>query len=264
LAKRLSRHGLTLTGATLAATLSPSTASAGVPWSLMMSTVQTGTLAAAGHAAATSILSAHITALAKGVTQSILLAKLKIMAVTVLAIMALGSGMGAFTYRMLAAGQAEAFRAEKPHAFVPKAAQQPDTEEKEQPHPAEQNTLTKWKTEKLDKERLQGTWIPVAGEVAGIKKDAKDPKLVQWKLIFEGDRVILLGDERVLYTLDPTQHPKEMDIQVGADTGPLKAIYQFDGATLKLSWKKVGGRPPNFDTRTNNSILIIFKKGMTP
>jgi uncharacterized protein (TIGR03067 family) len=254
----------TLSGAALAAMLSPSTASASVPHSLILSTVQTGTLAAVGQAAATGILSANVTALAKGVAQSMLLAKLKIMAVTVLAITALGGGTGAFTYRTLAAGRSGASQAEKLNASLPETREQQDTQEKEQPHPAEQNTDKKPNTGKSDKQRLQGTWIRVAGEVTGIKKDANDPKLVQWKLIFDGDRVTLPGGEGVPYTLDTKKQPKEIDVQTQGDSGPMRAIYQFEGAALKLSWKKDGGRPKDFDTRKNQSVLIIFKRRITP
>jgi RNA polymerase sigma-70 factor (ECF subfamily) len=258
LAKRMGRYGPAFSGTTVATMLSSSTASAGVPVSLIASTLHTGMLAVAGQAAA-GVVSAKITALAKGVLQSMFLAKLKVTAIALLTITAIGGGAGAFTYRTLAAALPGA-----PSARGQESDRESDIEGKEEPNQAVPNADQKLDTEKSDKARLQGTWIPVGGEVDGLKKSSKDPKLVQWTLIFDGDRVTLPGDEKVPYALDPTQQPKEMDIKVKGKKIPMKAIYQFEGATLKLSWKKDGGRPSDFDTGKNEGVLIVFERRMTP
>jgi hypothetical protein len=70
LAKRLARHGLALSGGSLAAALGPETASAAVPASLIHTTVQAASLFAAGQAAATGALSAQTIAITEGVLKA--------------------------------------------------------------------------------------------------------------------------------------------------------------------------------------------------
>src|SRR5262245_24561556 len=77
LVKRLRRHGLTLSIGALAATLTPKVASASVPVSLVAATVQAAPLLAAGQAVSAGVVSAKVTALARGVIRSLVLAKWK-------------------------------------------------------------------------------------------------------------------------------------------------------------------------------------------
>jgi hypothetical protein len=77
LAKRLSRHGLSLAGGTLSAALAEGIASAGVAAPLVHATVQAASLFAAGRAAA-GVVSSTAAALTEGVLKAMLLSKLKI------------------------------------------------------------------------------------------------------------------------------------------------------------------------------------------
>ncbi len=107
LAKRLARHGLALSGGTLAAILSAKTASACVPAPLESTTIKAVTLLAVGQAAATGLIPAKVVALVEGVLKAMLMTKLK----TALAIcfatglLLLGSAYG---YRTLAADKTPA------------------------------------------------------------------------------------------------------------------------------------------------------------
>jgi Tol biopolymer transport system component len=76
LARRLARHGVTLSGGALAAILSDSAASACVSKSLLASTAQAATALAAGQAS--SLISTKAVALTEGVLKNMLLSKLKI------------------------------------------------------------------------------------------------------------------------------------------------------------------------------------------
>jgi RNA polymerase sigma factor (sigma-70 family) len=82
LAKRLTRHGVVLSGGALLAALAPSAASAAVPAPLVTSTVQAATAIAAGQAAA--VVSVPVAALAEGVVRAMLIKKLKIAIVVLL------------------------------------------------------------------------------------------------------------------------------------------------------------------------------------
>jgi RNA polymerase sigma factor (sigma-70 family) len=106
LAKRVARHGLTLSGLALVG-LNGSSATARVPAQLVGSTVQAAASFAAGQAAAVGVVPAHVAALSEGVLKGMLLTKMKITAATVLVVVALGAGTGEFAYRSQAAqGQA--------------------------------------------------------------------------------------------------------------------------------------------------------------
>jgi len=67
LAKRLKRHGLAVGGGSLAAALSQSATSAGVPTSLVSFTVKAASSFAAGKTVATGVISAKVAALTEGV-----------------------------------------------------------------------------------------------------------------------------------------------------------------------------------------------------
>ena len=73
LAKRLTQRGVALSGGALAAVLSKNAASAGVPASVVMSTIKAASLFAAGQA----VISVKVAALAEGVLKAMLLNKLK-------------------------------------------------------------------------------------------------------------------------------------------------------------------------------------------
>src|SRR5262249_30959932 len=85
LAKRLTRHGLAVSGGTLALLLAQNAASAGVPTSLVSSTIKAASLFAAGQAAATGVVSAQVAGLAEGVLKTMLLTKVKIVTAVLLA-----------------------------------------------------------------------------------------------------------------------------------------------------------------------------------
>ncbi len=88
LAKRLTQRGVALSGGMLAAVLSQKAASAGVPTSVVTSTIKAASLFAAGTAA-TGAISVKVAALTEGVLKAMLLTKCKIMIVLVGALSAL-------------------------------------------------------------------------------------------------------------------------------------------------------------------------------
>jgi RNA polymerase sigma factor (sigma-70 family) len=98
LARRLSRRGLSLSGAALAVGLAPRTTAA-VPGALVNSTVQAAALVAAGQMAAVATPAAG---LMKGVLKAMLLTKLKLVIATAMITAVLGAG--GLVYR--SAGQA--------------------------------------------------------------------------------------------------------------------------------------------------------------
>jgi RNA polymerase sigma factor (sigma-70 family) len=105
LAKRLTRRGLVLSGASLAVVLSESALSACVPISLVISTVKAATCGVAGTAAAACPISIQVAVLAEGVQRTMLLTKLKIAAAVLLVAALLGLSVGIGVYGVQAADQ---------------------------------------------------------------------------------------------------------------------------------------------------------------
>src|SRR5262249_39649191 len=83
LAKRLSRHGLALSGGALGAVLAAKTASACLPAPLASSPLHAAGVLAAGRAA-TGVVSSEVAALMQGVLKAMLLNRLKIVPVVLL------------------------------------------------------------------------------------------------------------------------------------------------------------------------------------
>jgi RNA polymerase sigma factor (sigma-70 family) len=92
LAKRLARHGLAVSGGTLATVLLPKAATAAVPASVLSATLKAVTSMAAGQAAASGLVSAKVTALTERVVRAMLLNKLTQLAAVLLTLAALAAG----------------------------------------------------------------------------------------------------------------------------------------------------------------------------
>jgi RNA polymerase sigma factor (sigma-70 family) len=102
LAKRLARHGPAVSGGALGVMLAKKVAPAGVPTSLVSSTIKAVTLSAAGEAAV-GLFSARVAALTEGVLRTMLLAKLKIAVAALVLLGVLGVGVCGLTRVTLAA-----------------------------------------------------------------------------------------------------------------------------------------------------------------
>jgi RNA polymerase sigma factor (sigma-70 family) len=94
LAKRLARQGLALSGASVAALLAESGASASVPAALLASTTKAALLVAAGQTAAAGLVSAQVAALSEGVLRMMFVAKLKAVTLLFSGVAAVGLGTG--------------------------------------------------------------------------------------------------------------------------------------------------------------------------
>jgi RNA polymerase sigma factor (sigma-70 family) len=129
LAKRLARHGKSLSSGALVVGITQDTASASVPSSLVISIVKAAALYAAGNKVTAGAISAEVAALTEGVVKAMLLSKLKHGAVLVLTLTLLASGGG------LAARHAREVMSEE---SGPLAATNQQPAEKLQPNPAKE------------------------------------------------------------------------------------------------------------------------------
>jgi RNA polymerase sigma factor (sigma-70 family) len=128
LAKRLARHGLAVSGGSLAAAFSQAAAPAGVPLAVVSSTIEVATLVAAGKTAATGLISAKVAALTEGALKAMLISKLKTVVAVVLVLSFIVAGEAVLSCRTSAAQGDKPPTAEKP---VEPAAKQEKEKDKE-------------------------------------------------------------------------------------------------------------------------------------
>ena len=98
LARRLTKHGVTLSAGMLAGALMEGAAAASVPAALTANTVHAAALFALGKTAAASGVSAAALALTDGMLKTMLLVKLKVATAALLVVAALTTGIGAVAY----------------------------------------------------------------------------------------------------------------------------------------------------------------------
>jgi RNA polymerase sigma factor (sigma-70 family) len=102
LAKRLTRRGLTISGAVLAGAFGENLASACVPPYLLARTVKSSLLIAAGQGAA-PLISANVIALSQGILRTMMMTKIKIAAIAFLTLSLSIAGAGRLAYQATAA-----------------------------------------------------------------------------------------------------------------------------------------------------------------
>jgi RNA polymerase sigma factor (sigma-70 family) len=183
LAKRLARHGLTLSGGALAAVIAPA-AEASVPSSLITVTVEAAAQLAAGTA---STISASVAALTEGVVTAMFLTRLKVAAALLVAAGVLGTSTGLLTHRALA---------DKP------AAQKPGA-----------NAGTKEKKETGPSIEAQIKTVDVAGNGIVVTTNEGGKKGVEKTYTLAKDAKVMLNDGRTKG--DPGKEGKLADLTEG-------------------------------------------------
>jgi uncharacterized protein (TIGR03067 family) len=223
LARRLTRRGVTVSGAALAAALAGDPASAQVPAAAVSATIRAALLSEAGA------LASPITVLTEGVLKDMLFTKLMSAAAVLLAVGLFALGAGLFSIPT-AAGQQDG------RPTYGEAARTPQT----------------------DKEKLQGVW-----KVVAIESGGKPQELVEAMLLVAGNRVSWQTEEGALQGglyLDPAARPKAYDLITGERM--LEGIYSLDGDTLRLCYdpEEEAKRPRRFATQPGSRQLLMVLK----
>jgi uncharacterized protein (TIGR03067 family) len=237
-----------------------------VPSALVGSTIRAAAALTAGQAVA-GVVSAEVAALTQATLKSMLLAKLKLTTVVLLTAAALSGSAGVYAYRV--AGQ-EAGAPE-----VDASTLQPDPREtvrpiadlpQAQPDEAVAKLDNKIDTVEADKKRLQGGWLPAKAIVTGRPTAPKDNKKIQHSTLTFNDDEVAFWDAKGPYTVDPDRKPKELDIvlNIKGQKDLIKAIYDFDGDQLLVSWIYGRPRPPDFDTGKREGVFIVYVRKEKP
>ncbi len=253
LAKRLSRHGLAVSGGMLAAAVSQNLTSACVSVSLVRSTVRAATISAAGQAA-TGLISTQAAALTEGVLKTMFLTKLKTIMGTVLAIVSLGGAAG-LIYQSQAAEQ-------------PKAQQVSEKADQEKRPSAKKDQNPKPDTQQLaqdDQQTIRGVWRVIfvqQGNKEGGDKEAAMWEGSRWRIHAESIDIRCKDGAGLglAYKLDPSRSPKILGLFVLGRLIP--AIYTLEGDVLLI---RMGLHETTFPKAltikdSGNTILLILQR----
>jgi RNA polymerase sigma factor (sigma-70 family) len=252
---RLTRRGLAVTGALLAATLSREAAAAS-PAALVSPTLRAALAWAAGEAVPAGLLSARVAALTEGAVPAMFLNRVKL---TVAVLLALGlAGVGA----ALLGREAVAASRAAPHAAGGRPAPAPGPAKKPAGKP------------RPDRARILGTWEPVAFLKEGEKLSPKDKGFpaAEKFIITKGYIVVRRGgrltDEVLTYQLDPAQKSATIDLDRADRPGerPMLGVYEFAGDTLRLCLSfKEEERPAAVESKPGSkTALVTLKRSPKP
>lgn len=117
---------------------------------------------------------------------------------------------------------------------------------------------------KKDSELIQGTWTFVSAERGG--KPAPADELKDARVVIKGDQITIATgkrDEVARFTLDPSKKPKAIDFKPGKDDEDKSApgIYELDGDSLKLCFRKPGGeRPGDFASKADVMLMVLKRE----
>jgi uncharacterized protein (TIGR03067 family) len=112
---------------------------------------------------------------------------------------------------------------------------------------------------------LEGTWLPLSGEIAG--KKYPDEVLKTIKLVLKDDKyTVTVGDliDEGTCKIDPSKSPKALDIKgtKGPNEGKtILAIYDLKKDTLRVCYDLSGKeRPAEFATKADTSLFLLTYK----
>lgn len=208
LAKRLARHGRAVTGAALA-TVFASRAPAGVPASVVSSTIEAADLFAAGQAAVTGAIAPSVAALTEGVLKTMLLSKLKIAMAVFLGVALTSIGIG---------------RCLCPLKGADSVSERQERKEENASTPSPKKTVS-------DKEKLQGTWKVLVDEAQKQKQLFAVDEYKLSKFIIDGEQFVWeLKSKKVKGNVRLNEKEKTFLLTYEGDG--IEGKYQIKGNTV--------------------------------
>ena len=248
LAKRLTRHGLMLSGGSLTAVFSQNSASASVPTPLVSSTIKAASLLAAGQALTTGLISTKVAALTEGVLKAMLLSKLKITLVLCAVVGVVGSGLGGISLRAIAK---EGWQSDQRVAMVD--GKTPTLQERQQD------------AAESDLEKLQGTWRVISSQVGDEKAEADE--VARRKVTVKGDLLIYdYGNEQKdkqegTIKLDPKTKAFDWTWTFPQQGATMLGIYELKGDDLRICFGNDGlVRPRQFVIGKEDVVWLLVLK----
>jgi uncharacterized protein (TIGR03067 family) len=191
--------------------LSQNVASAGVPTSVVSSTIKAASLFAAGQAAATGVISVKVATLTEGVLKTMLLMKLKIATVVFLGVAIAGVSTGRWLYSIKGA--------------EPVIARQEGKKESVPTPPT--------KKAASDKDKIQGRWQVVVDKAEKQKQLFPVDEYKSSTFIVRGDKFVWqLKSKTVKGTLRLDEQAKTFLLTYEGDG--IEGKYRVDGDSVEL------------------------------
>ncbi len=265
LAKRLGRHGLTVSGGVLAGILAQEIASARVPASWVNSTINLASLFTAGQEAAGEAISVNVAAVTNGVLKTMSLNKVKTFTTRVLLALLIVTIVGSSI---------------APSRKALLWAEQSDERSEPKTFPTQLSTDRTVKP-RTDEQEMQGTWKVTAAAENGESGKVEGEGLEATVTIRQGTLHIKAGevgkpptmDAFFVYKLDATTTPKSIDLadwKKGFEEGQaIEAIYSLDADSMRICFasgsfgekSEKKNRPSNLEAKKgSNSVVWILKR----
>ncbi|MCA9030056.1 MAG: TIGR03067 domain-containing protein [Planctomycetaceae bacterium] len=108
--------------------------------------------------------------------------------------------------------------------------------------------------------KIEGRWNGVSSHIDGFER----PVAKWYKYTFEGNQLTTETSESepatVKFYLDPQTEPKQLDTSIMVDGVEeiSKGIYSIDDDVLRFSWRVVGERPVDFQSRELDEKIVII------
>jgi RNA polymerase sigma factor (sigma-70 family) len=202
LAKRLARRSVSLSAGSLAVLLAQASASASMPTKVIGSTARAASLFASGRTITAGVVSAEVAVLVKGVLNTMVLTRIKIVAAMLLAVTVLAGGM-----RVV--------------GMIDRAKDK------------DQSLAT---SDGQDTESIQGEWKVIAASNHG--KELLRASIENLRLVVKAKQMTLMNGENanfdVTYQLDPGHAPKRIDLTDIKSSRTVKGIYRLVGDDLTI------------------------------
>ncbi len=265
LSKRLARHGLAVSGASLAALLAQNAASACVPASVVSTTIKTAAIVAAGNGVAAGVVSTKVAALTEGVLMTMFLTKLKLLGVTLTIAVLACFGIG---------GAIQMYAGERVEASERNPVRINGVDDELH---LKRSAVREIKEPTTELERLHGVWTLVETYKNGKKVAARDIPIEPHKLTIDAYRKS--KTPRATRTLNPVgavvyhadgSNEEEGHCEVNAATNPKVltltwllvrqwvCIYKIEGDTLTICFNpKDFIRPDEFLTAAESDRMVF-------
>lgn len=200
------------------------------PASLISSTVECATRAAANPSAAASVAPPRVAGLIEGVVREMHMTNWQSLSTVVFVCCLIGGGFLGY-----------AALQEKSDQGVGEGRSPPATQKGDKPKP--------------DKETIQGVWVARSAERNGEK--FTEERLKNWEeLHFKDGKLTRTGaiPDEGTYTINPDKKLKEIDLFGDTWVG----IYELKGNTLKVAIRCGEDRPTEFDSK--DALVIVFER----